>query len=104
MDWRALKIAELGPVDRVVGVFQVGPPLPLLPFPSFKVKVIERSGGSFLAVANVAFRDKEGRPDWEAGLGESADEALRDCLEHFAARLRPDLTNADFEWSDPTEF
>ena len=57
-DWRDLRLDGLGPITRVVAIFQVGPPLERLPFPSFKVKVIERAGadGRYLAVLNICLR------------------------------------------------
>lgn len=105
-DWRALRVEGLGPIDRIVGVFQIGPPLERLPFPSFKVKVIERSNGSFLAALNVAIIADDGYPDGEAGLGETVEEALSDALHRFVRLLeeRKPQSEADFSWSDPIEF
>jgi hypothetical protein len=105
-DWRGLRAEGLGPIERVVGIFQVGPPLERLPFPSFKVKVLEREDGSFLAVPNVAPLGSDGHPSWEAGSGTSVGEALEDALRALVRlldELRPS-TESDFGWSDPTEF
>lgn len=105
-DWRELRVEGLGPIERVVAVFQIGPPLERLPFPSFKVKVIERADGSFVAVLNVAPRGLDGYRDGEAGLGGTIEEALEDALQRFARVVdeRQPLTESDFVWSDPTEF
>ena len=105
-DWRELLIDGLGPVERVVALFQIGPPLERLPFPSFKVKVIEHANGSFMAVPNVAARGPDGFPDWEAGSGSTVEEALEDTLRTFVRILgeRQPLSESDFIWSDPTEF
>jgi hypothetical protein len=105
-DWRDLRVEGLGPIDRVVSVFQVGPPLERLPFPSFKIKVVERTNGSFLAVPNVAALGPDGQPDWEAGLGDTVEEALEDVLRRFVRILdeRKPSSEADFTWSDPREF
>lgn len=104
--WRELRVKGLGPLDRVVAVFQVGPPLERVPFPSFKVKVIDRANGSFLAVANVATLGPDGHPTGEAGLGDSVDEALEDALRRFVRILdeRKPNSEADFARSAPEEF
>jgi hypothetical protein len=104
--WRELRVEGLGPVQRVAAMFQIGPPLANLPFPSFKVKVIERANGSFLAVPNVAVRAADGAPDWIGGLGASVEEALENALQYFVRNLggRAELSEQDFVWSDPVEF
>jgi hypothetical protein len=105
-DWRSLRIDGLGPIQRLAAVFQVGPPLARLPFPSFKVKVLERADGSFVAVLNVAIRAADGSPDWEAGLGDSVEEALEEALVRFARSLGDDgiLSECAFAWADAGEF
>jgi hypothetical protein len=105
-NWREMRVAGLGPIDRVVAVFQVGPPLERVPFPSFKVKVLERANGSFLAVPNVAALGPDGHPSWEAGLGDTSEEALEDALRRFVRILdeRKPASEADFAWADPEEF
>ena len=78
-----------------------------LPFPKFKIKILERPNVGFMAVPNVAIKSaKDGSPDWISGLGSSVDEALEDALKNLMAMLgeRMDLTEADFEWSDPHDF
>jgi hypothetical protein len=104
--WQDVLVDGFGPIDRVAAVFQVGPPLVRLPFSSFKVKVIERTDGSFLATPNVAVLGADGHPSWSAGLGDSIEEALVDALRQFARDFedRADLTEAEFAWADPTEF
>jgi hypothetical protein len=105
-DWRNLRVGDLGPISRQVAVFQVDTPRARLPFASFKVKVIERPDGSFLGVPNVACRSADGSPDWIAGLGSSAEEALEDTLRRFAASVNAgeDATDEDFEWAAPEDF
>ncbi len=104
--WREMRLAGLGPINRVVAVFQVGPPLERLPFPSFKVKVVERANGSFLAVLKIHPLGPDGHPSGESGLGETVEEALEDALRRFARVLdEQKLTSeADFAWADPAEF
>jgi hypothetical protein len=102
-DWRNLKVEGLSPVARQAAVFQVGPPLARLPFASFKIKIIERSDGSFLGVPNVARRSTDGSPDWIAGLGPSIEEALEDSLRRFA-KSAGGGAEEDFEWAAPEDF
>src|SRR4051812_27297646 len=105
-DWRELRVEGLGPIERVVAVFQIGPPLERLPFPCFKVKVIEHANGSFVAVLNVAPRGPDGHRDGQAGLCDTVEEALEDALRRFARVVneRQPFSESDFAWSDPTEF
>lgn len=105
-EWHELRAEGLGPIQRVAAAFQVGPPPECLPFPSFKVKVLERANGSFLAIPNVAPLDPDGYPTREAGHGSTIEEALEDTLRrftHLLNQLEP-RTEADFAWSDPSEF
>lgn len=105
-DWRHLRVASLGPISRQVAVFQIGPPLAQCPFPSFKVKVLERADGSFLGVPNVACRAVDGSPDWIGGLGATIEEALEDALQWFSKSLseHPSSRESDFVWADAEEF
>lgn len=90
-------------IARVVDVFQLGAPSPC-PFAYFKIKVLERQNGSFLAVPNVARLGTDGSPDWISGLGDSADAAMQDAIKCFVESVgdSDDLPDAEFEWSDPT--
>ena len=67
-DWRELRVEGLGPIERVAAVFQISPPLERLPFVSFKVKVIERVNGTFLAVTmshhEAPMANRITCPDW----------------------------------------
>ena len=105
-DWHSMRIEGVGPISRVVAVFQIGPPLERLPFPSFKVKVLERANGSFLAIPNVTILEPDGLPGWEAGLGGTVEEALEDALRRFIHNfeMRKPGSDADFAWADPGEF
>ena len=96
-------------IDRVVAQLEVcldG----TFPFPKLKVKVLQRQGGDYLAVPNVAIRHRVTRePDWIAGLGNTAEEAVEDLLPSFVRGVRENtpqggLTESDFEWSAPEDF
>lgn len=104
--WRQLKIDGLGPIARVAAVFEIGPPLELLPFAKFKVKIIERDDGSFLGVPNVAKVGLDWQPEWIGGLGASVEEALEDALRNFVQSLgnRTDLAEDSFAWAEPEDF
>ena len=105
-DWRLLHVEGLGPVSRQVALFQIGPPLAHLPFASFKVKVVERSNGSFLGVPNVAVRRPDGSPDWMSGLGISVEEALEDALQWFKRSVveSNSTVEGDFVWAANEDF
>ena len=101
-DWRTLKFQGYTVIARVAAVFQVGPPLPEpLPFANFAVKVLERGDGSFAAHLNVAVVGSDGHPDWHAGLGATADDALADALDWFwrAVLARGASRAEDFVWA-----
>lgn len=101
LTWQRLKVEGLGPVARFAAVFQIGPPLAWLPFASFKMKVLERGDGSFLAVPNVCVRSPDGSPGWTSGLGSTAEDALNHFVQSLNARR--DLPEDSFMWSDPEE-
>jgi hypothetical protein len=109
MNWKTIKMDGVGRIDRVVATFEVWSD-GSLPFAKFKIKVVERAGGDFISVANIAIRDSAtGNPEWVAGLGDSAEAALKDAFDYFFkgveqhAPKRP-LTDDDFEWADPVDF
>ena len=106
-DWRTLSFQGYAVVARVAAVFEVGPPLPEpLPFASFSVKVLERRDGSFAAHLNVAVRGSDGHPDWHAGLGATADNALADALDWFwrAVKDRGARQTGDFVWASSSDW
>ena len=103
--WRTMDLYGCRDIARVVDVFQLGAP-PSCPFAYFKIKVLERQNGSLLAVPNVARLAANGSPDWISGLGDSADVALQDAIKCFVDSVRDsdELPDAEFEWSDTTDF
>jgi hypothetical protein len=109
MDWKSIKVAGIGRIDRVVATFEVWSD-GSLPFAKFKIKIVERIGGDFAGFANVAIRGSvTGDPEWVAGLGDSAEQALRDTLDYFFKEIEQhaenrSLTSDDFEWADPADF
>jgi hypothetical protein len=105
MNWKTIDLHGAAKIERVVGIFEVSDTRGL-PWPRYKIKVLERSSGSFVAVANVCVKDTKGAPDGEAGLGRTEVEALQDFITRFGERLnsRRDWRDADFDWSDPREF
>lgn len=97
-------------IDRVAAHFEVWLDAALFPFPKMKVKVLERSGGDFLAVTNVHRRNASSRhPEYVSGLGDNVESALQDLLERFVSDVRENsphnaLGEEDFEWSAPEDF
>jgi hypothetical protein len=104
--WQQLKVEGLGPVSRVAAVFEIGPPLAWLPFAKFKIKVLEKSDGFFLAIPNVCVKGLDGSPDWSSGLGSTVEAALEDALNYFVMSLddHRDLPEKAFMWADPDDF
>jgi hypothetical protein len=96
-------------IDRVVAHLEVWLDQ-TLPLAKFKVKVLERSPGEFLAVPNVAVRNASSRaPEYISGLGGTVDEAVDDLLVRFVSEARQHspiggLTEADFEWPASEDF
>jgi hypothetical protein len=96
-------------IDRVVAQFEVWVDSSF-PFTKFKVKVLERGPGEMLAIANVAVRNHESAvPEYEAGMGDTVEESLRDLLSRFFESVRrhttpSGLTEHDFAWSVPEDF
>lgn len=106
MNWHDLSIENVTRIDRVADEFHVWAHV-TLPFPKFKVKVLERRNGDFLGIPNVAVKNLEdGTPVWISGIGNTVEQALEDALRCFLATVegRVNLTEEDFEWSDPSEF
>ncbi|MBS2014611.1 MAG: hypothetical protein JST00_17115 [Deltaproteobacteria bacterium] len=92
-------------MDRVCEVFEVYHPT--VPHGGrFKIKILERSGGDYLAVPNLFVKSEDGAPDYISGLGQTSAAALEDLL----ARLIPAITaltsddDGIFEWADPRDF
>ncbi len=104
-DWRDTNLHGCGDIARIVDVFQLGAPS-VCPFAFFKIKVLERQNGSFLAVPNVARLGTDGSPDWTSGLGNSANDALQDAIRWFVESVKGagDLPVSEFEWADPADF
>ena len=96
-------------IDRVVAEYDVWFD-ESIPFAKMKVKILERNGGDFLAVSNLAVRNLlSGEPEWIAGMGSSIDEALQDKLARFFDAVRENtpesgLLDSHFEWSAPEDF
>ncbi len=105
MSWRTVDLHGASKIERVVGIFEVRD-MRCLPWSRYKIKVLERSSGGFVAVANVCVKDANGAPDGEAGLGQTEVEALQDFIKRFGEALnsRANWQEEDFEWSDPREF
>ncbi|MBN8229647.1 hypothetical protein JYK02_19230 [Corallococcus macrosporus] len=104
MSWNAIPLRGAASISRVANIYEVQD----LRAPStrYRIKVLERALGDFLAVPNLCVKTRTGEPDWIAGLGRTELEALEDAIARMgealgaAERLTPD----DFEWSDPHDF
>ncbi|MDD2997749.1 MAG: hypothetical protein PHV05_01735 [Candidatus Riflebacteria bacterium] len=103
--WKDIKINNIR-IEMVVATYEVWA-VNKVPFGKFKVKILERSDGNFIAIANIRLKDAlNGEPEGEAGLGNRPEEALQDVIERLLAAIesRKGLTDDDFEWSAPEDF
>ncbi|MFD0959143.1 hypothetical protein [Paenibacillus chungangensis] len=96
---------SISKIEKVVAEFNVWP-REQIPFAKFKVKILETESGEFIGLPNIAVKDEDGCPDWISGVGKSIDEALADAIKYLYGTLqgRAELTEQDFEWSDPHDF
>ena len=105
MDWRNVELSGASSLSRLSSEYEViAPKVPQ--GGRFKIKVLERQDGTFIAMPNVCLRDPDGSPDWLAGKGDTDAEALENALRWFMAELakRDQCQPEDFEWSDPVDF
>jgi hypothetical protein len=105
-DWKDIKITGINKIDKIVAEFHVWA-IDKVPNGKFKVKILETAKGGYIGLPNLAVKSiKDGTPDGMAGFGQSIEEALEDTIKYFLQTLegREDLTEDDFEWSDPDDF
>ena len=109
MNWSEIKMRGIARIDRVAAVFDVWSD-GVLPFAKFKIKIVERSGSSFLGVPNLAIRNLQtGEPEYASGLGKTIEEALTDTLFYFVKEIEQhaaqrELSVDDFVWSAVEDF
>lgn len=102
--WRNNDLLGALAIDRVCDLFEIHHPR--IPGGRFKIKVLERGSGDYLAVPNVFVKSADGTPDHISGLGRSPGEALEDLLARFLPSLKNVATDDPeiFDWSDPHDF
>jgi len=103
-DWKTIELFGAGAIDRVCAIYEISDLR--VPGTKFKVKVLERSIGDFIAVPNVYLRLADGTPDYISGIAKTQIEALRDLLKRFMPSLSRVTTDdsEQFEWADPHDF
>ncbi|MCY1044695.1 hypothetical protein OV208_25485 [Corallococcus sp. bb12-1] len=104
MNWRTITLHGGASISRIANTYEVQDRR--IPGTKYKVKVLERGLGDFLAMPNVCVKNNAGEPDWIAGLGRTEFEALQDIIDRMNESLisAERLTPEDFEWSDPHDF
>ncbi|MFB1482350.1 hypothetical protein [Corallococcus sp. RDP092CA] len=104
MDWKAINLHGGASISRVANIYELRDFR--IPSTIYRVKVLERDLGDFLAVPNVVVKNKSGDPELIAGLGRTEHEALQDIIDRMDESLMSAerLTSEDFEWSDPRDF
>lgn len=100
---------EVAYIERVVAIFEVVF-RPNFPVTRMKIKVRQRSANSFIAFSNLAIRNPlSGSPEWTCGIGDDIESARDDAIRYFFLEVENntgdrELSEDDFEWSDPTVF
>jgi hypothetical protein len=108
MKWTDIKIPGVT-IHRIAGMFEIWAG-GKLPFPTFRIKIIERPGAGFAGFLNVAVKNRaDGSAEWTGGLGDSLESALEVAIANFFQEIekhKPDheLTEADFLWALPENF
>lgn len=104
-DWKDIRVQGINKIEKVIAEFNVWA-IDNVPYGKFKVKILEQPNGQYVGVPNVAVKNQDGIPDGISGLGRTENEALEDTIKYFLKSLegRTDLTEDDFEWSDPHDF
>ena len=106
MNWRNIQIVGIASVDKLVAEFQVWE-LNKTPYGKFKVRVYEKKDGNFVGYTNIQLKPLDDEcPESGVGYGATVDEALNDTINYFMnmINLREDLSEEDFDWSDPHDF
>lgn len=98
---QTLQIDGIAEIQRLVAVFSVAPKRDDLPM-QFRVKIMERQDGTFLAFPEIAIKDREGRPDWTSGAGMSIEQALASAVEALLGTIAgKEPIEDDSIWWDP---
>lgn len=102
--WKNIRNDGIQEIQRIVAHFEVFSEK--VPYGKFKLKVIEKASGSFIAVPNLAIKDLEGSPEWISGFGTSVEEALKDAITYFLDTLegKEYQDENNFEWAAPEDF
>lgn len=96
-----MNIEGVAEMEREAAVFLVGAKRDDLPM-RFRVKILERQDGTFLAQPEIAIKDKGGHPDWVSGAGKTMEQALASAIEMLLGSIagKEPLTDESIWW-DP---
>ena len=102
--WKTIKIEGIVSIDKKIAEYRIKSNK--VPHEDFKIKIIEKQDGSFLAHPNIAVISKDGFPDYICGVGGSIEDALEDCYNYFIDNFsnRDNLTVDDFVYVEPEIF
>lgn len=105
MSWKDIKIKDIPEIEKVVAEFEIGE-VKRTPWGKFRVKVLERQDGIFIAITNLRFIDHTGGENSGYGEGKTIEEALEKAIRNLMSYLPDDreLTEADFTVADPYDF
>ena len=97
---QVLHNGKLVRAEKVVVIFYVGTHGEL-PFPQFRLTVVETTGGTFRATPNVVVRNSNTQcNEYVCGIGVTVEEAVVTALEAFYEEVRRQSCNKELEESD----
>ena len=105
MSWKDIKIDDIAEIEKVVAEYEIGE-IKKTPWGKFRVKVLEKQSGTFVAITNLMYIDKTGFENAGYGEGSSEEEALEKAIRDLMQWLPDDkaVSDKDFTVSDPYDF
>jgi len=110
--WRQLKYGDRIYIKKLVSEYCLTSTV-VFPYAHCKIKVFQDlKDQNYYAYSNIMIRDREtGDVDGVAGLGRTEEEALHDQIKnllelilYYEEKWGRELTDEDYEYSDPCEF
>lgn len=105
-DWKKIDLCGAVSIDRVCALFEVEDGR-VVPGRRFRIKVLERQVGDYLAVPNMFVRLPDGTPNYISGLASTEYDAVQDLLRRLMEQVQAlpdDAPEERFEWADPRDF
>lgn len=105
MSWKNIKIEKIASIEKVVGEYEINE-IEKTPWGKFRIKVLEKQDGTYVAITNLMFIDEVGFENAGYGEGSTEEEALEKAISNFLALLPDDkqLSSDNFTVADPYDF